>query len=105
MINDRRRTPRYGFVANAELAQEGTQLRVVSRVSELGLHGCYLNMMDPFPTGTRVLLKILVGDMAFESKGRVVYHTPNDGAGVAFLEVEPKNEYILKQWLDEAAKQ
>jgi PilZ domain len=104
MINDRRRTPRYGFVASAELSQHGTQLRVASRVSELGLHGCYLNMMDPFPTGTLVRLKIHAGDMAFESKGRIVYHTPNDGAGVAFLEVEPKEESILKHWLKEAAE-
>jgi hypothetical protein len=26
------------------------------------------------------------------------------GAGVAFLEVEPKFQYILERWLEEAAK-
>jgi hypothetical protein len=70
----------------------------------LSLHGCYLDMMNPFPTGTIVLLKILAGELTFQSKARVVYFTPNVGAGVTFLDVEPKYEYMLNRWMEEAAK-
>jgi hypothetical protein len=104
MQRERRRTPRYIFIASAELYEENSDLRVASRVSELSQHGCYLDMMNPFPTGTLILVKIIAGDLTFQSKAKVVYSTPNVGAGIAFLEVEPKYDYILNRWLEEAAK-
>jgi hypothetical protein len=48
----KRRSPRYFFFASAELTEEDSQVRVPSRVSELSLHGCYLDMMNPFPADT-----------------------------------------------------
>ena len=105
MERERRRVPRYIFVASAELYEQATEVRVASRVSELSLYGCYLDMMNPFPAGTLVLIKIFAGDLTFQSKAKIVYATENVGAGVAFLDVEPKYDYILRRWLDEAAKQ
>jgi hypothetical protein len=104
MEQEKRLTPRYIFIASAELYDERNDVRVASRVSELSLHGCYLDMMNPFPTGTIVLLKIFAGDLTFQAKATVIYATPNMGAGVKFLDVEPKYDYILKRWLDEASK-
>ncbi len=104
MEQERRRTPRYIFIASAELYEERSDVRVASRVSELSLHGCYLDMMNPFPMGTLILLKIFAGDLTFQSKAKIIYATPNVGAGVVFLDVEPKYEFILKRWLEEAAK-
>lgn len=104
MERERRRTPRYIFIASAELYEEHSEVRVASRVSELSLHGCYLDMMNPFPPGTIILLKIFAGDLTFQSKARVIYATQNVGAGVAFLDVEPKYEYMIKRWMEEAAK-
>jgi hypothetical protein len=104
MERERRRTPRYLFIASAELYEEQSDVRVASRVSELSKNGCYLDMMNPFPTGTLILLKIFAGELTFQSKARIVYYTPNVGAGVTFLEVEPKYNYILDRWLEEAAK-
>lgn len=104
MEQERRRTPRYIFIASAELYEERTDVRVASRVSELSLHGCYLDMMNPFPMGTLILLKIFAGELTFQSKAKIIYATPNVGAGVLFLDVEPKYEFILKRWLEEAAK-
>jgi len=101
---ERRRTPRYIFIASAELYDEKTDVRVSSRVSELSLHGCYLDMMNPFPAGTLILLKIFAGELTFQTKARVIYATENVGAGVAFLDVEPKYDYVLRRWLEEAAK-
>jgi hypothetical protein len=103
-MQERRRTPRFPFFASAELYEEKTDARVVSRVSELGLHGCYLDMMNPFPAGTVILLKITSGEQEFQSKAMVVYSTPNIGAGVAFMDVEPKYDYVLRGWLEHAAK-
>jgi len=55
---EKRRSPRYSFIASAELIEEKADVRIASRVSELSLHGCYLDMMNPFPTRTMVLVKI-----------------------------------------------
>jgi hypothetical protein len=104
MQREQRRSPRYIFIASAELHEEQNDVRVASRVSELSQHGCYLDMMNPFPTGTVVLLKIFAGEQTFQSRARVVYYTPNVGAGVTFQDVEPKYEAILNHWLEEASK-
>jgi hypothetical protein len=105
MPREKRRTPRYIFIASAELIEEKTEVRIASRVSELSLYGCYLDMMNPFPTGTMVLVKISAGDKFFQAKAKIIYSQPNMGAGVAFLEVAPESQPVLQHWLDEAEKE
>ncbi len=101
---ERRRTPRYTFIASAELIEETSEVRIATRVSELSLHGCYLDMMNPFPLGTLVLVKISAGDAYFEAKAKIVYAQPNMGAGVVFLETDAQYQPVLERWLDEAAR-
>ena len=102
---EKRRSPRYSFIASAELIEEKADVRIASRVSELSLHGCYLDMMNPFPTGTMVLVKIAAGEAFFEAKSKVVYSQPNMGAGVGFLQVAPDSQAVLERWLDGAEKE
>ena len=102
---EKRRSPRYSFIASAELIEQKADVRIASRVSELSLHGCYLDMMNPFPKGTLVLVKIAAGDAFFEAKAKVIYEQPNMGAGVGFLEVGPESQAALERWLDEAEKE
>jgi hypothetical protein len=74
MESEKRRTPRYIFFAAAELMEEKSEVRVASRLSELSLHGCYLDMMNPFPVGTSILLKIWTDENSvFQSNARVIY--------------------------------
>ena len=105
MGSERRRTPRYTFIASAELIEERSDVRIASRVSELSLYGCYLDMMNPFPVGTLVLVKISAGEAFFQARSKVVYSQPNMGAGIAFLEMEPQYQPVLERWLDEASKE
>lgn len=104
MGSERRRTPRYSFIASAELIEEASDVRIATRVSELSLYGCYLDMMNPFPVGTLVLVKISAGDAFFQAKSKIVYSQPNMGAGVVFLEVDAPHQVILDRWLDEAGR-
>lgn len=101
---ERRRTPRYTFIASAELIEEKADVRIATRVSELSLFGCYLDMMNPFPVGTLVLVKISAGDQYFEARSKIVYAQMNMGAGVAFLEVQAQHQPVLERWLDEAKR-
>ena len=106
MESERRRTPRYMFFASAELLEEKTEVRVASRVSELSRNGCYLDMMNPFPKDTSVLLKIWRdGSQVIQTKGRIIYSQPNMGAGVLFVDMEEKFAPLLEQWLAQAAKE
>jgi PilZ domain-containing protein len=102
---EKRRGPRYSFIASAELIEEKADVRIASRVSELSLHGCYLDMMNPFPTGTLVLVKISAGDGYFEGKSKIIYSQQNMGAGVSFLQIAPDSQAVLERWLDEAEKE
>ena len=101
---EQRRTPRYTFIASAELIEQKTDVRIATRVSELSLHGCYLDMMNPFPQETMVLVKIFAGEDSFHAKAKIIYVQPNLGAGLAFLEVEPQKLVVLQHWLDDAQK-
>lgn len=80
-------------------------MRIASRVSELSLHGCYLDMMNPFPKGTMVLVKIAAGEEFFQAKAKVVYSQHNMGAGVGFLEVTPESQAILERWMHGAEQE
>jgi hypothetical protein len=102
---EKRRSPRYTFIASAELIEERADVRIASRVSELSLNGCYLDMMNPFPKGTQVLVKISAGDEFFQAKSKVVYSQHNMGAGVGFLQVEPDSQAVLDRWLDGAEQE
>jgi len=103
-IREQRRTPRYSFIASADLIELKADVRIASRVSELSLHGCYLDMMNPFPTGTMVLVKIAAGDAFFEAKAKIIYAQMNMGAGVGFLEVSAESQAVLERWLEAAEK-
>jgi len=102
---ERRRSPRYPFIASAELIEEKADVRIASRVSELSANGCYLDMMNPFPKGTLVLVKILAGEDFFQAKSKVVYSQMNMGAGVGFLEIDKDSQVVLERWMDEAEKE
>ncbi len=99
---EQRRVPRYAFIATAELIEQKTEVRIATRVSELSLHGCYLDMMNPFPQDTLVLLKISAGDVVFQAKAKIIYVQPNLGAGLSFMEIAPGSLTILHGWLDRA---
>jgi hypothetical protein len=101
--DERRRTPRYPFTATVEVLEKGAQAGVNARVTELSLYGCYVEMPDPRPKGTQVLLKVYAEGRYLESYGSVLYAQPSQGMGVGFQNVNPHYLTVLKQWLLEAA--
>ena len=103
MSEERRRVPRYFFSAQAEVQESRTELRVNSRVGELVLYGCYLDMMNPFPADTLVKLRITAGDETLQTNGRIVYSTPNVGSGAEFLDMNSNDRGLLERWLEQAA--
>jgi len=106
MDRERRRTPRYMFFASAELLEEKSEVRIATRVSELSRNGCYLDMMNPFPMHTVVRVKIWTEEnILIETKACVVYSQPNRGAGLAFVDLDPRYAPLLEKWLAKAEKE
>jgi hypothetical protein len=100
---ERRRTPRYPFIATAEVKDQSSQAGISTRVTELSLHGCYLDMPNPLPKDTQINIKIYSDGKFFESTGTIVYSQPALGVGVTFREVRPQFLSVLKKWLLAAA--
>lgn len=103
MGEERRRTPRYPFIATVEVILKGAQAGITGRVTELSLYGCFIEMPDPFSKGTELMLKIYANGKYFETNAIAVYANTGHGTGVGFQNVRPHYLGVLKQWLIEAA--
>lgn len=98
---DKRRVARYSLIATAEILDIDTTTRVNARVSEISLHGCYLDVLNPLPAGSVVAIRIVRDTGVFRTKARIVYIHPGFGMGVSFLETDPAEQAILEKWLAE----
>jgi PilZ domain len=102
MDKERRWSTRYPFIAHAELFDETTRTRLKTRVSDICKEGCYVDMVNPLPSGTPVRLTIQHGDASFQAKGKIVYAVDHLGAGVSFDEIAADSRPALERWLAEA---
>ena len=103
IMEERRRMPRVPFVASAELLEVDTGTRMNAQVTELSLHGCYVDTLNPLPKGTSVYIKIFTDEYFFETPGIVVYCHPQLGMGLAFHDVKPHFVGVLQNWLTASA--
>jgi len=94
-----RRANRFLFSAFAEIVPENCGPPLSTRVKELSLYGCYLELNASLAKGTRVLVKIFSEEDYFEARGTVLYSHPNLGMGLAFREVKPQFLQVLQKWL------
>ena len=53
-----RRSPRFPFIASAQVVETRTEARLQARTSDLSREGCYLDMLNPLPTGTRLRINV-----------------------------------------------
>ena len=100
MEHERRRAPRFPFIAAAEiLGDESGRLISNTRVSDLSLSGCYVDTISPLPHGTEVRVKIFTETQSFEAPATVAYSQLHLGMGLAFGEVKPNSLDVLQNWL------
>jgi hypothetical protein len=97
----RRSVRRCAFVASAEVTEPNSGALLSGRTSEVGLGGCYVDVLNPFPEGTLVGLRILRDKGVFETRAKVVYCDPRFGMGLAFTEMTPDQRSLLETWLAE----
>jgi hypothetical protein len=97
----RRAVLRCALVASAEVTEVASKAQLKARTSELGLGGCYIDTLNPFPQETLVQLRILRDNGVFETQAKVVYSDVRFGMGLAFTEMTGEQRSQLENWLAE----
>ena len=97
--SDRRRAPRYQFIADAEVTEiaSGSKLRV--KTGDLSIGGCFIGTASPPAEGTDIRVTIFQQGDAFTALGRVVFVFPKTGVGIVFTLVEAGPLATLEKWL------
>jgi PilZ domain len=99
MDSERRRAPRYPFIADAVVIEISSDTKLVAKTSDLSIGGCFLDMLNPTPQGTQVRVRISHEGATFTALGKVVFILPNMGMGVTFTKIEQDQQAILQKWI------
>jgi hypothetical protein len=102
MRAERRRVQKHPFIAMAEIVDEKENARTSSQIRDLSPHGCYVEMVNPFPQGTNVLIEIYTESEFLEAHATVAYLEPKHGMGLTFSELPPQFAGVLNKWLRQA---
>jgi hypothetical protein len=97
--NERRKAPRYSFVATTELTDAANASKLAGRVTEIGRNGCYVDIMNMLPVGTLLLVRISCDGGTFETKAKILYVHERIGIGVQFFDTSKDQLDILDSWL------
>jgi hypothetical protein len=101
MDPERRRAPRYQFIADAEVIEIVSGTKLSAKTGDLSIGGCFLDMLNPSPEGTEIQVRISHASTTFTARGRVVFIFPNMGMGMVFTRVEDDQLPALQKWLSE----
>ncbi|MFY9907314.1 MAG: PilZ domain-containing protein [Terriglobales bacterium] len=102
---ERRQSPRLRCSGSAEFRALGTDVRMWGTLTDISLHGCYVEMNTTFPTGTRVDLVLKSFGIRIHSPGTVRATYPFLGMGICFTEIDIEEHQRLKQLLAALAGQ
>jgi hypothetical protein len=86
----------------AEIVDEKENARTSTRISDLSLHGCYVEMMNPFPAGTNVLIEIFSETESVESQATVAFYEAKQGMGLQFRGMPEYYTNVLSRWLEQS---
>ena len=98
-VMERRRSPRIRCSGSAEFRVEGSDIRMWGTLSDISLHGCYIEMNNTFPVNTRVSLVLEAMGVRVQVPAVVRVSYPFLGMGMSFTDIEPEQRLQLKRLL------
>jgi len=99
-MENRRNAERLPLILGAEVTEVESGARLSARTSDLSRTGCYIDTLNPTPTGTVVRIKLTHDSEELELLARIVYLSPRLGMGVRFDEsIMPAQLAVLDRWL------
>ncbi|MFY9558925.1 MAG: PilZ domain-containing protein [Terriglobales bacterium] len=100
---ERRRSPRFGCAGSVEFKAEGSDVRMWGTMTDVSLHGCYVEMSTTFPVGTKVDLILEALGIRVRAQGTVRVSYPFLAMGIRLMEIEPGQQVQLEQLLSALA--
>ena len=98
-FQDRRQSPRIRCSGSVEFRAKGSDVRMWGTLTDISLHGCYVEMNSTFPVDTRVDLVLKSFGIRIHTAGTVRATYPSLGMGICFADIEPLEQLQLKQLL------
>jgi hypothetical protein len=97
---ERRQSPRLRCSGSVEFRTEGSNVRLWGTLTDISLHGCYVEMNNTFPVGTKVDLVLKSSGTRIQAPGTVRTSYPFLGMGICFAGIEPEQQLQLNQLVD-----
>lgn len=102
VVADRRIAPRFAMVLVAQIVELPSGAKFNARSSDVSRTGCYIDMLNPLPSGSKVRIRLTHGDEVFQAIGKVVYVSPGLGMGLQFEDAVPADQLaMLDRWFSE----
>jgi Ribonuclease G/E len=99
-MQDRRDAKRLPLILAVEVVEVESGTRLSARTSDVSRTGCYIDTLNPTPTGTTVRVKLTHESEEVDLLGRIVYVSPRLGMGVRFDEsISAEQLSVLERWL------
>jgi len=99
--SERRTGARFPCTVSAEVSEPQSRARIMGRTTDLGIGGCYVDTINPFPVGTTVRLRLTDQARRFEVHAQVSFAQMGMGMGLAFTEINAEQLDVLRQWIGE----
>jgi hypothetical protein len=96
----RPRELRKPFVAAIVITDVVSEQQMSTRTSNLSVHGCFVPTPTPLNPGVKVQITIVYAGAKVVAFGRVV-SVRADGMGIAFTEIEQRDQSILERWMSD----
>jgi hypothetical protein len=96
---ERRRSARLRCSGSAEFRTEGSGVRLWGTLTDISLHGCYLEMNTTFPVDTKVDLVLKSCGIRIQAPGTVRASYAFLGMGIRFQGIAPEQQSQLEQLL------
>jgi hypothetical protein len=96
---ERRKAGRKPFTAATEVIDLRSGSRMLARVSDLSLRGCYVDTLNPSPVGSRVRLQIYRANAVLDVPATVRSLHPASGMGLTFEDMTQEQRMMLYSWL------
>lgn len=97
---DRRRYPRIRARLEIELLVDGQNAPLRTHTSDIGMGGCYVEMMFTQAVGSQLDLTLWLGSEKWHSRAEVVTRDPQFGNGFRFLDLDDARRQRLGRFLD-----
>jgi len=99
-MQDRRDAQRLPLIIAVEIVELESGARLAARTSDVSRTGCYVDTLNPTPTGTVVRVKFNHNGEQLDLLARIVYVSPRLGMGIRFDEsITPDQLATLDRWL------